>query len=548
MAFLGDTSSDEVNIGSAAVIKLAGMRVFYDHNTTKVENENFLLFFVGDLRLPSIEKVNEIWLENAQGVFSYLLYNKSDKHIIVGTDKLGFHPFYYSETDKLVFGNFLPHVKQRMQSPQVNWDAWDEILNGGDILGLKSTIVDVLRLKYGQKLQIRDAKIIKKIEFWQFRTPEYIKSAQFIKENNVELYKAMLERVPENKNLTIPLTGGDDSRRLAIIADQLDCNVNSLTQETSSKDLIDRDSPVAKVIAEKLGVSHRVLSKPNNPQLQQDMIVKDYWCGFESHQHAWAVNIDREITGGQYIVDGICGDITVNNHYLWQWPEYANDYPSHVVAEKIHQDGELFSVDNSFISNSHLERIFEELNLFEPGANQLNLFKLFNHTRRNTAAWFYPFLVNANKMILPYASENFLHHSLSLTPTERLNHRFQRKCSAKLNPEVASLISTRDDFDFNYWRDVIGAKHVEPMPYYSKHVKISSEAKNFVKSTFFDNLKDYIAFNSNNDKLYHKRVWRIEPMQRLSLFLDWLKTDDSDTPVLNSQVPMFIQNVLAKIK
>ena len=93
-------------------------------------------------------------LENAYGIYSYVLVESgAHRNVVIGTDKLGFSALYYSfENTKLLFSDDIGWIKSRLWAPSIDYDAIEEMLNLGEILGTKTNIKQIQRLGYGEKI------------------------------------------------------------------------------------------------------------------------------------------------------------------------------------------------------------------------------------------------------------------------------------------------------------------------------------------------------------------------------------------------------------
>src|SRR5690606_29008766 len=88
------------------------------------------------------------------------------------------------------------------------------------------------------------------------------------------------------------------------------------TQEVFGNDNQDKDVLIAQEVARALGVRHMRVGAPASNVVQADRRLKDFWCGYESDYHAWAVNFVRGLPQGSLVYDGIVGDVTVNGHFF----------------------------------------------------------------------------------------------------------------------------------------------------------------------------------------------------------------------------------------
>lgn len=545
MSFLGLPNKQKYEYDQSCVQKeeFFSTSFFYEDDVQIFETEDYKLFVIGNIVLDnsilSIEKA----LEAAKGTFCYVLMQRDE--LIVGTDVMGFYPLYYIDGPSFSFANFIPHLKHRMKTPKINWDTWNELLNGGDIIGNKTTIKGVFRLGQGEKIRYKKEAVA--INSFDVYAPALSTHCDdYIKENNELLTESIKILSNHSKKLTIPLTGGHDSRRIALTASNLNLNYSAITQETNVIGGYDVDSFVAAQLTDILDIKkHNILVMPDENSIKYHRALKDYWCGFESAQHEWATNISSTLEANSLIFDGIIGDVTINNHYFHSHPDLLANYKNINKVLSYITPKPLFSIKPHLLENSIEQSLFDGLAKFDNDPNQLTLFKVFNHTRRNIGHWFTMFLHDGHDVALPFGDLNFFNQSLSLAPSERLNALYQKKCMLAVSAKVANLHSTRDSHTAAYWKE-LGAKKVrQSKPLYQADItKIDRKILSNFETTYKSFLIDRVAYALSPQKVMQAQPWKYLPLQRLALFLEWLDTDESGMPILFKGHPVFLDKIL----
>jgi len=243
MSFLGlKIAADEVPI-ALHYKKLPFFNFYFEHNTQQIITDDYTLYTIGNIQFIGDKSDIVVALEAAAGTFCYVLCRQDE--VIVGTDKMGFYPLYYNVSQGFNFSNFIPHLKHRLHGLTINWDAWNEILNGGDILGSKTTINDIFRLREGERITLNaDGVKLTSTEIYQPMPEQDV--AQYLNDNNRLLLSAVEQLSDSASDIVMPLTGGHDSRRLAMSAGELKVKYSALTQETADKSGYDVDSYIAK--------------------------------------------------------------------------------------------------------------------------------------------------------------------------------------------------------------------------------------------------------------------------------------------------------------
>lgn len=542
MSFLGAKQNFNAIAPSTSKASLDTLKLYYDDETIIQSTEEYDLYLVGNICTNLDQQQIEKSLENAEGTFAYVLFLKHKKETVIGTDKMGFFPLYYTDNEhNFIFANFIPHIKHRLKKAEPNWDTWDELLNTGDILGHKSTIKGVSRLRQGEKLSfIKDAYSIK--TFWRYEGIDFVGPEDYINLNNDLMCESMEVLSANNAKKIFPLTGGHDSRRIAITAKSLGIDITAITQEVFNQDLLDEDTLIASLIAKELDIKEHIkLPQPDVKTQSEDMIYKDYWCGYESSQHAWAVNIAKNLKKNSLIYDGCIGDITINNHYFHEKTEYLDCYSDiNKTTLLVAPTQRKYMLKNHLTTSSLQDRIRAELKKNPLDCNQITLFKIFNHARRNTSQWYTPFLLKGINVNLPYGYSPLFLQSLSLGIKYRLDALYQHECMLKINKAVAGIPSTRENHDARFWIG-LGARKGNATPFYPCGIVASDRVFSYLQQNLKNKILDGIFLRAAPDYIQSSRSWYYEPLQRLNLFLEWLETDENHLPVLYKGKPPFIE-------
>ena len=524
---------------SVAEISFAGLNVFYDTSDQCISNDDYDLIISGNVFIDNSKaKEIELDLQKAEGTFAYCLFLKKQNRVVIGTDRLGFFPLYYTEDDKVgfSFSNFLFHLKPFLTNPKPCWDAWDELLNEQDVLGDKTPIKGVKRLRQGQKLVIDNDRVCRK-EFWRFESPKPVSFDEYVDKNNCLLKDGL--RLMSSDRMVLPSTGGHDSRRIIITAHSLGLKFSTITQETEFKDGLDVDSYVANRVADMLRIeNHQQLNMLEKKLLDLDILYKDEWNGFESANHGWAVNLLRFLPHNSQIFDGIVGDVVINNHYIASQSKYLSSDSGNsrkFVSEHVVKNRH-FRIKQNFLEQTNYDRVLSELTRFDNDCNQFTLFKVFNHTRRNIGHWYSPFLLHGHKVNLPYCYGPLFEQSFSLAAAERAYAKGHLAAMSRINRDVSELPSTRTHENIKFWKG-IGLKRGNfskaPIPLNIAPIPKTIFSK--FEQSFRDVILDNIVFELVPNRIFQEKPWRYEPLQRLYHFLKWLDTDHSSLPILHKQ-------------
>lgn len=531
------------NINEAS---LHGIVFYYEQDTIVHKTQEYELYIIGHTDFVPDESNIEKSLESASGTFCYVLSLKD--RLVIGTDAMGFYPLFYHMDEGLSFANFIPHLKHRLAKPKINWDAWNELLNGGDILGNKTTINGIFRLREGEKLCLRKGQITFE-HFDVYQAMSFVDRDTYITKNNQLLNDAMSRLTKHQQDIVIPLTGGHDSRRIAMTASGLGVDYTAVTQEVAEISGYDIDTHIAQKVTNLLNIKNHIkINAPQHHVVHYNRLYKDYWCGFESPQHEWAANITKELNSNSLIFDGIIGGVVINNHSFIDPPiDYNVNYDVDSLAKMVYREP-LFRLKSKLLSESPLQTIKNEMARYPSGCNQMVLFNVFNHTRRNIGHWFSLFLHDGHNMALPYGDLAFFNQSLSLEPRERSKALYQRECMLEQHRQVAELESTRDKLDNDYGKRS-GASYATRVQrsYPQRMIKLDRSIFSLFESNANNRVLDGLLYRWGPPQMLKSRHWRYIPLQRLALFQQWLATDESELPILFKGTAPFVEQVIKRL-
>lgn len=518
------------------------------HRMNTTDCFGYTIHYVGQMILPDKPANLQDALQRAKGTFAY--YVVQNELLYVGTDPMGFYPLYFTSSQNLplAFSTSITHLKRRFNKLTPNWDAWNLMLNGEDLLGDMTTIKEFRRLREGEVLcySLNPSAVSQRlVTFPVHKTPEQVSDSEFVEQGNEILSRVVSTLMGQEKNNLIPLTAGHDSRRIANAAHQLDIPFSSITQSTRHATNCDIDSLVGRQTAEMLSVpesQYQHLPMPSDNVVITQTMEKDYWTGFETPVHEWSVNMLNAIPRNSLICDGIVGDQIVTSSVYYNFKKQMDNIGSETSAIVD------FITNKKNILPFHKDEQSRRRELIEASVNEyaerehvLVRHTVFNHTRRNTAAWYYPFLAKGNRVCLPFADVEFFEHGLSMSLDRKGDTLWQRVCIEALNPELASLHSSRDRLSPEYWRSK-GANYVpsEKLTFTPEQVKIPKDVVSRLQRSFSERILDSIGLKIAPSAVLNKWSWRYLPLQRLAMFLDWLDADETKLPILSEGTPPFL--------
>ena len=268
-------------------------------------------------------------LQVADGIFSFVAIDDARQEAFVGTDRIGVGSLYYGwDGGDLVFSTSLTLIKNALASPRIDTEAWEELCVLGDVVGDKSVVQGVSRLGYGKRLRLRrDDVVVETI--WSPDVPETQGDMQaYLEENNRRLDDAVARLAEMDDRLVLPLSGGDDSRRLALSVARTGRPVRCVSQSYYGPDGTDEDTPVAEIVARHLGLPLDITPLQDDATLFGNLHIANDLVNWEYHGHFWAVAMAQAMPAGALIVDGIGFDVTINGSRLHAKPAYLESWSS----------------------------------------------------------------------------------------------------------------------------------------------------------------------------------------------------------------------------
>lgn len=465
-------------------------------------------------------------LRSAFGYYTYVVLEKETGKVTIGTDRLGFSPLYYSlAAGDFRFSSSIALLKGELPRVTPDMDAWDELLLLGDIIGEKTVVKEIQRLQWGREISIEDGRV-KFTSVWDPESPPPCEKNVYIARNNALLDEAMRLAGSVKRNRVVALTGGQDSRRIAVAMQVAGLEAMGATQEVIGNQDKDEDTLIAQDVARALGFRHLRLDAPEPEAMREDSRTKDYWGGYESSYHAWAVNLMRGLPAGSLIFDGIAGDVTVNGHFFRAHPEAIGRFDDVDYLAKLVCGEAKSRVDQRLVSAPVFERVRAELSRLPASDHRLTYYYILNHTRRNIGTWIRLFSLNGHVPCTPYLYYPFFLQSLSLSSSHHLDAWMQNECIRALRPHVASIPSTRDPVPSAYLLDksALARKYLAPRtPRVALHGDLGHYLPGMAVRQYAHEVSSYLPFAS----LKSRWGWASDIAERFSGFLHWVQEKES---------------------
>ena len=225
------------------------------------------------------EEYGESFISKLRGMFAFALWDERDKTLILGRDRVGIKPLYFSLTNNSLI--FASEIKAILQDPSVRREV-DPALIGRFLTflylpGTETLIKDIHKLNPGYYLIFKDGKINIR-QYWDLNFSGFNSKHSFgdLKERLVDLVREsmrlhMISDVP----VGFLLSGGVDSTALLSFAkEDTDKDISTFTIGFEGEQFAD-ERPYARVAAEKFGTKHYEMTMTARDFL--DFLPKYVW-------------------------------------------------------------------------------------------------------------------------------------------------------------------------------------------------------------------------------------------------------------------------------
>ncbi|MFW5721454.1 MAG: asparagine synthase-related protein, partial [Bacteroidota bacterium] len=206
------------------------------------------------------KKISDIIDEIKKADGEYLSVSINSKGIIkIITDRYSSRPCFYAEINNNIYFSSNISFLVSLLPESVTFDPVGvfQMLNLDHTVGGRTTFNEIKRIRPANEFEINDGVVVKKETYWSVKyKPDPIND---YKEFAGKVFHEMVESIRKrtsNKEGFMSLSGGLDSRLIACAVDKKRFNaftfVNSLSESNT------REVKVAKQVARKLGINHRV--------------------------------------------------------------------------------------------------------------------------------------------------------------------------------------------------------------------------------------------------------------------------------------------------
>ena len=324
------------------------------------EDEKYIIYISGNifhkylknpdyikLIIDNLGKEEEI-LNDFEGHFSIIIWDKKEEKLTIANDKLGLYPMYiYKQGEELFFSSDMDFLI--MQSKfEINHDALAEFFNYGYTLSNKTLLKDIINLEPGAilKFQKGEYKIQKYFSF-EVKKIRDKPDEYYIEKLNKAIEDSIVRRVTSDE-IMMDLSGGLDTR--LILAYLLKHPVNITATTTYTKSEYERDLVYSKEIAKAYNIK-QIIRKDNLilythfSGIKMDFFDKKFLINIEKTSFKQPFNKEQKINyysddsifsgrfGSEVLVHMLNKDLTDLNRRLDYSMYFSDDFVDKITVE-----------------------------------------------------------------------------------------------------------------------------------------------------------------------------------------------------------------------
>jgi hypothetical protein len=326
----------------------------------------------------------------------------------------------------------------------IDWTAWASILAFTSPLGKRTPFAEVQRVT-AASAWLADERELQRTGFepsWLSTEPEGNVSA-------ADIVATVDACVPTTEDLAVTLSGGWDSRLLAILSRRHTDHLIGWT--TSEHDGRDRDLRFAPAVAEALDIEHHTVVPESGAWLDELSPARrrfDYQCTL----HTWLMPLARVLHQRQgRFIDGLAGDVLFKS--LFAGPELvaAGDADERhqllwksLSQSRLKDPSRLAPGVAADFERRSRESMVESVHRFDghPAAATLGI--LHTRTSRSIAQGPFRLLAPELSVNVPFVHPQVIEAALRVPPQDKLGGVFYREMLSAADPVVARLPSTND--------------------------------------------------------------------------------------------------------
>jgi asparagine synthase (glutamine-hydrolysing) len=423
------------------------------------------------------------WIANTDGEYNVIFYDAENRTVSVFSDILGMLPLYsYRHDDFMVLSREFNFIVPFLEQITLERKSLAEYVLFSSTLGDRTLVSQIRRMDARQLMSIRAGE--RKVAFqptYVFNLDQRIHADRSVEENALEVKRLLMEGCRNRYEavrqagliVNVSLTGGLDSRTVALGLKSIDARFQATTFVDEEKERYGQDARLSKIIADKLGISRKLFQIHKVGQAEAERSIR-YKGGLNNVGMAFILNYFDDIIGeyGSQVSywSGDEGNESIADNAPWKRIGSMNELVD-VIVENFSQTSldrvaELFDVDGS-----HLKENIREIVAGHPETVLDNKFLHFFHFQYNFRLQYEGQDRNRIffRQVAPLYGTHVIKYLYNIPNRQKRYHRLYRALLLALSPEVAEITNSNWDYPVTsrkrIWRQFIRQCYYNLRPY-----------------------------------------------------------------------------------
>ena len=433
-------------------------KMFTDKYTSCWENRNYRIFWEGFIFIsgtPSGEdsanlftkKVEKIGIKKAcnylSGRFSCIIQDKVSNKSYAFVDNSGLYPLFYDKNSSSSSSSFFDLINQSTTSRgwTLNPHSVVEFIYSGFVFRSKTLLENINVVEADEILNFSDSGIV-------IIKKDLKSTSSCPREKISERFENIAASLKNNNKIELDLSGGTDTRLLAIIFDKYGVEFDVASWGMPD----DPDVEIAKKLADLLGLNlHITYHNVENINLQRELehTFETFYGMIDilDYHHRYQVEYQRKKRGVELVVRGSGGELYKKGRW-WQ-----SNRKNETTIEKLVDLGQVNWYSDVAVPHNIFSNHYREISLRYKSYLLGYMIDTFGNSEKKITCGkiFYEYSVKTpvrydnarfTKYYLPLLDRNIVPYGFCLPWSGRIFNTFYRKLITSMNREAARLVTT----------------------------------------------------------------------------------------------------------
>jgi asparagine synthetase B (glutamine-hydrolysing) len=381
----------------------------------------------------------------AQGIFAEWSWDGT--RLTVCNDRYGFYPcFYFRNETGICVSPSLVQLLTLGAPRDFDDTALAVFLRLGLVLGEDTPFKAIRMLPPGTRLQwqVNDFHLSSAGPVVPRRVDMAYEEAL---DCHIDLFRQAIRRhAPPSEDFVVPLSGGRDSRHILLELHAAGYRPRAcVTQKHAPPPPPEYDVEPAALLCKALGIEHVTVEQ--SPSRLSQELTKNLLTHFCADEHAWIVPLANYMRGRwRYAYDGLAGDILAGSG-LYSEAQLAlmrEGRCEELARQLLGAEGYLPYLLSRvayrrFSRERAMERLKDELRRYVDAASPLDMFCMYNRTRREIALSAFNLFGDGATVLAPYLDHDFYDFMSALPASMLFDSTFHDRAIRRAYPQYAHV-------------------------------------------------------------------------------------------------------------